>query len=105
MPLSCFRPSYGPARLAIKPFGVTTDWNLMEWTRLCPLYNGHKRVHYIMDINESIPLYTGFFDDHGVCIQVLLFRPQTPSNSVMVHLGHVWHQPGSLALFVTTMAD
>ena len=28
--LSCRLPSTGPYKLAIRPFGATTDWNLMQ---------------------------------------------------------------------------
>lgn len=34
---SCFLLSTGPNKLAIRQFGKVTLWNVISWTRLCPL--------------------------------------------------------------------
>ena len=41
-PGSCFRLSYGPFKLAIRPFVSATLWNLRAWILLCLLHIKHK---------------------------------------------------------------
>ena len=38
IPTSCFRPLYGPCKLAIRPFGSATFLILKAWILFCPLY-------------------------------------------------------------------